>query len=506
MAIDPFIPSSSIGQRNGDLFVKMRAQLDDLQRQLSTGKKSDGFAELGLGRRVSLDARSKIATLEGWNKGIEMGDLRIKFMNQSIEGFARQTQDGKGDARPGAYVMGANGTVAGQVLARERMAQSIDMLNAEVGGRYLFSGRSHDVKPVETLDVIMNGDGAGRAGVRQLISERQQADAGATDLGRLTNTLAGTSVTIAREAANPPYGFTLAGASSTSAGIAATFTAGPPASVGFNVAANPNPGEKVSFVLNLPDGSTETVELEARLPTTGGSPATGFAIGATPAATAANLQASVTAALQAQTATSLNAASAIVAARDFFAGSNSSPPVRVPGPSFATATAAPAAVIGATVIWYKGDDDPAFAARSTSTLQVDDQQVVATGARANEEAFREGLAAFAVYSATSFSASDPNSRDRYEAMADRVRSQLSFETAQKPQDIGTEIAAAQVSMNAAKDRHKASINFLEAARAGVEDASQEEVAASLLALQTRLQATYQTTAMLSRLTLTSYLN
>ncbi len=98
-----------------------------------------------------------------------------------------------------------------------------------------------------------------------------------------------------------------------------------------------------------------------------------------------------------------------------------------------------------------------------------------------------------------------NSRDRYEALADRVRRGLAFDGQQKPQDIGVEIAASQSAMKAAKDRHTTSANLLEAARAGVEDASQEEVASQLLSLQTRLQASYQTTSILSRLSLVNYL-
>ena len=170
MSIDPFIPSSNTGRRNGDMFIQMRARLDDLQRQLATGKKADSFAELGLGRRVSLDARTKLSNIEGWNKAIEQGDLRIRFMMQSIEGINKNALDGKGDARPGAFVVGANNQVAGQVLARDKLSQTIDMLNVEVGGRYLFSGRSHDVKPVENINLILDGDGAGRFGVSTLSS------------------------------------------------------------------------------------------------------------------------------------------------------------------------------------------------------------------------------------------------------------------------------------------------------------------------------------------------
>ena len=41
--------------------------------------------------------------------------------------------------------------------------------------------------------------------------------------------------------------------------------------------------------------------------------------------------------------------------------------------------------------------------------------------------------------------------------------------------------------------------------ADVEDVSNEETAAKLLSLQTKMQAAYQTTAIISRLSLTEYL-
>lgn len=507
MTVRPFSASNLIPQRNSDLFVDMRSRLDDLQRQLATGRKAETYSALGIERRISLDARGKMSAAEGWIKGIEQGDLRIKFMMQTIEGFSKQTLEAKSDARPGGFVVSANGTVAGQVLATSRLQAAIDMLNTDVDGRYLFSGRSHDVKPVEGFDMIMNGDGVSRDGVRTMISERRQADAGVGNLGRLTNTLAGTTVTVAREVANPPYGFVIAGATSASPAIAASVTAGPPASAAFNVTGTPLAGESVSLTLDLPDGTRETITLEARAPGSTGPAELGFTIGATPAATAANLQASVTAALQKETATSLDAASSIIAARNFFAGSNGNPPLRVPGPPFNTATAPPApAAPNTTVIWYRGDDSAAISARNTALLQIDDRQVAPTGARANEEAFQEGLAQLAAFASGSFPSTDPNARDRYEALADRVRTGLAFTNKQKPQDIAVEIGASQSSMAAAKERHRTAMNLLETARANVEDANKEEVAASLLALQTRLQAAYQTTSILSRLNLANFIS
>ncbi|OYW97707.1 MAG: hypothetical protein B7Z14_16940, partial [Bosea sp. 32-68-6] len=246
--------------------------------------------------------------------------------------------------------------------------------------------------------------------------------------------------------------------------------------------------------------------LAARATGTTGQASDSFEIGVDVNATAANLRASITAALGKEAATTLSAASSQVAARNFFAGTPSSPPLRVPGPPYNTATAAPAAGTAAnTVIWYRGDDgsDPA---RSTASVQVDKGQIVGTGARANEEAFRIGLAQFAIMAAESFPANDANSQARYEAMTARVSDRLAFGNgAQKPAEIITEFGSAQTALARAKERHESTKNYLDTTLSSVETVSREEVAVQILSLQTQLQASYETTAILSKLTLTNYL-
>ena len=64
------------------------------------------------------------------------------------------------------------------------------LLNTPAGDRYLFSGRAGDKPATETLDHILNGDGA-RAGLKQMIAERNQADLGANGLGRLAHPAGG---------------------------------------------------------------------------------------------------------------------------------------------------------------------------------------------------------------------------------------------------------------------------------------------------------------------------
>lgn len=486
-------------------FVATRSQLDDLQRQLVTKKRSETFADLGMDRGTSLDLNNKLSTLDGYLTGIQRADVNLNLMTKSVENFTKLINEMKSDARPGSYLPSSTGRSAPQVLAEEKFKQVLDMLNTDVSGRYLFSGRTSDVEPVEGFSLIMDGD-ATRAGLKQLIAERKLADLGTTGMGRLTAGGAGTSATITEEAGDPPYGFKIAAASTNSAALNTTYTAGPPADVAVNVVGTPLVGETLKIKLDLPDGTQEEIVLTARDATTTGKPHETFEIGANAAATAANLRAAISAALSNEAKTTLSASSAQVAAKDFFNGSPSNPPLRVPGPPFETATAAPAPGTAAnTVIWYKGDD-AAGSARATASVQADQGQIVATGARANEEAFKIGLAQFAVLAAETFPATDATSADRYDALTQRTREQLGFPNgAQKPSEIIVELGSAQTALAQAKERHNSTKNYLTTTLDGVENVTTEEVAAQILALQTQLQASYQTTSILSKLSLTNYL-
>lgn len=486
-------------------FVSTRAQFDDLQRQLSTKQRSTSYGDLGIDRRVSLDLNGKVSRIDSWLSGIELSNVNLKLSSQSVENFAKLAAESRNDMRSNSYVPAAGGRTAPQVLAEEKFKQTLDLLNIAVNGRYLFSGKTSDTQPTASFDEIMNGDGAGKVGLRQLIEERRQADVG-SGLGRLTTNMpTTTSVTITDEAS--VYGFKLAGATSSGTGIAVTYGNGTPSNVAADVTAQPQPGDKISLKLTLPDGTQEEVVLTARAAGTDGSAADTFEIGATPADTANALKASIEAALGREAKTTLPAASAQMAAADFFAGSPNNPPKRVPGPNFATTLAPPsnAGTAATTVTWYRGDDgsDPA---RSTATVQIDQGQVVGTGARANEQAFRVGLAQFAVMSIMNFPASDANSQAGYEAMASRVGEQLGFGGAtQKPAEIVTELGSAQTTLAAAKERHQSTKNYLDTTLSGLENVTTEEVATQILSLQTQLQASYQVTSMLSKLSLTNFL-
>ena len=313
-------------------------------------------------------------------------------------------QNTKSAAVPGSFDPGSDGRTIAQRTAEEGFKEAIDLLNVDDNGRYLFSGRAADVKPVASYDLILNGDGS-HAGLKQLIAERKAADLGSNGLGRLTLTPAAAGVTVSEEAPGLPFGFKISGAAADGSGIVASFTAGPPASAGLALAGQPADGDKVRLVLTLPDGTQQTVELTARTTVSPGAPENAFAIGASIAATAANLATAMTSALGQQASTTLAAASAQVAAQDFFAGSPSNPPTRVAGPPFDSATATVAGTASDTVIWYQGDDT-APSARATAPVKLDASQTVGLGAQANEPGLRAALAQFGALAAETFPASD----------------------------------------------------------------------------------------------------
>ena len=199
------------------------------------------------------------------------------------------------------------------------------------------------------------------------------------------------------------------------------------------------------------------------------------------------------------------AASAVAAGNDFFNTDASNPPQRVAGPPFDTATALVNGTAADTVNWYLGDDatdDP----RNTAIARVDQSLAVSYGVRANEHALATAVQSFAVFAAVSFSGSDPNAQGQYAALRQRVGAALvGVPNEQKLSDIQGQLAGAQSALGSAKDRHQQVNTALQNLLQSVEGAPIEEVGAQILALQTSLQATLQTTAMLLQTNLLKYI-
>ncbi len=480
--------------------VSMRTQLGDLQRQMATGKKSDTYAGIGLDRGLTVGLRSHLSSMASYGDSITNVGVRLDLAQSALTRIADIGREVKAATAPAT----TSGPQMTQQLALSSLGEILGLLNTQAGDRYLFSGLAADTPAVETVDHILNGDGA-RAGLKQVISERNQADLGASGLGRLVvSAPTVTSVQLAEDVAGSPFGFKLTSISSTMTGSSVTGPAGAPPAMSVDIgAANPNAGETVKFTFALPDGSSETLTLTATASTTPGP--NEFTIGATSDVTATNLQAKLTTALGTLADTALSAASALAASGDFFDIDAANPPQRVAGPPFNTATALTNGTAANTVSWYTGEAGSS-SARSTASAKVDQSIGVSYGLRANEEGIRWQLQQIAALAAIPLPAADPNTTALGAKLNDRIRPALDVPAGtQSIETIQAELAGAQTTLQAAKDRHQQTNATLSDLLQKVEGVSNEEVAAQILAMQTTLQASLQTTAILYQTNILKYL-
>lgn len=480
--------------------VAMRTQLGDLQRQLGTGKKSDTYAGMGVERGLAVGLRSQLAAIKSYGDSITSVDVRLNLAESTLSRIAQVGTDVKALTAPTI----TGGTQITQQLAHSALSEILGLLNTQAGERYLFSGLAADTPAVATPELVLDGD-LTRAGLKQIISERKQADLGASGLGRLViSAPSATSVQLAEDVAGSPFGFKLTSISSGLTGSIVAGPAGAPPAMSVDLGVTiPNPGETVRFTFALPDGSSETLTLTATASATPGP--NEFTLGATPAATAANLQATLTASLTTLANTALSAASAYAAASDFFDIDAANPPQRVAGPPFNTATALINGTATNTVYWYTGEAGP-DPARSTVTARVDRSITVSFGLRANEQGIRWVVQNLAAVAATTIVPTDPNAAAQSTALNLRLADALVVPAGiQKIQTIAADLAGAHDTVQAAKERHRQTTSTLTDLLQNIEGIPQEQVGAEILALQTNLQASLQVTAMLYKTSLVNFI-
>ena len=494
---------SSIGAQSQMIMqqlVQMRSQFDDLQRQLSTGQKSATYAGLGVDRGITVSLNSQLSALSSFNDTIQNVMARTNIMQTVLGNMTDITTTVKSAMVQANGVSDGSGAAIAQQTAQSSLDQLLALLNSQSGDRYLFSGRATDQPAVETLDHILNGDGS-KAGLKQLITERNQADLGIDGLGRLTISSAGSTVQVDEQATT--FGLKLASITTTSGNATVSGPTGSPASMSVNFTGVPAPGDTVTMRFNLPDGTSSNVTLTATTESPPG--ANQFTIGANANQTAANFQTALTSAIGTLGATALTAASAVAASSDFFNADANNPPQRVNGSSpFYAATGLVPGTTANTVIWYTGETgaDPA---RSTATARIDTSLTVNYGARANEDAIRNLVQNVATLAAVNISPTDPNGVALSSALDQRLTTNLGAPGQQTIADIESDIAGAQTAMQAATKRHQQTSASLSDFLQQIDGVSNEQVGAELLTLQTRMQASLQVTSMLSQISLVNYI-
>ena len=623
MAINSIIGPG--GSLFGQAVQNLNTQLTTLSTQLATGEKSSTYSGMGVGEGFAIAARSQLAGISAFTDTITNVNTTINVANTALQSLSKISGQVQSDAASTPQNLDSNGQTIAQQNAQSELTSLVGILNTQAGDRFIFSGSAINTPSVASADNILNGNGT-QAGLKQVIAERAQAD-GTTGLGRLviTTVPAPTTVSVAEDVAGSPFGLKLSSVSSSLTGATVTGPSGSPAGVSISLGVtNPNPGDQVSLTFNLPDGTTASVQLTASSAT---PPPTGsFAIGATPALTATNLNAALNTAIGKLANTTLVAASAVAAGHNFFdpsgtatgsvvnnkaappapitgatalsgaAGTDSLatnfaagntitvngtpitfvasgatgnqlnvtdsvqtllskidsiagtstpstisggvitlhtdnaaslsvtssnapalaalgfgpavtatlPPLRVSGSPLSTATSL---VNGSanTVSWYTGNSGTG-SGRASSTARIDSSISVQYGAQANEQAIRTALEGVAVFAAVTTSPTGTNSAAQVSALSLRTATNLTPQPGQQIiSDIQTDFAVAQNTMKEASARQSQTQTMLQNIVDQTETVSTQQVASEILALQTTLQASYQTTSMLAGLTLTKFL-
>jgi flagellar hook-associated protein 3 FlgL len=608
--------------------LNLNNQLTMLQDQLTTGKKSSSYSGMGSNEGFAIAARSQLANISAFKDTMSNINTDIGIANTALQSMVDIGTTVLNSAYSSMQTLNSAGQTISQQTATSQLSSMLGILNLQAGDRYLFSGSAINTPSVASMDDILNGTTT-QAGLKQVISERAQAD-GTAGLGRLvitTPVLTPTAVQVAEDAAGSPFGLKLSAISSSLTGATVTGPAGSPAAISVDLGpSNPNNGDKVSFAFKLPDGTTESIQLTASSATP--PPVGSFAIGATSTVTAANLKAALNTAIGTLANTSLVAASAVAAGNDFFnsagtatgsvvnnkaavpapitgatllsgaastdslttnfaagdsitvngtpitfvasgatgnnqinvtdsvqtlltkidalsgtttpstihggvvtlhtdnattlavTSSNSpafaalgfpatatatQPPLRVSGSPLSAATSQVSGTPANTISWYTGEAGQG-SARATAIARVDQSVTVQYGARANESAIRSQLQTLAVFAAVTTSATNPNAALQVAALSQRTAQNLAKQPGQQTiQDIQSDLATAQLTMKNATTRQTTSAGMLQAIIDQAESVSPDQVASQILTLQTNLQASYKTTAMLAQLSLTKFL-
>lgn len=540
MAISPM--SYSVGWLRG--LSETRENMVDLQRQMTTGKKADLYS--GLGGATQIDTavlmRAKIKNVEAYESSVALLTTRMETMDVSLERFHELTREMRTAVSATVPVAELPNAATLKAQAQDALDEAASLLNAEVGGRYMFAGRKTTTEPVVSSKLMIDGDmpldGFKQVAAERLIADQGQADGNGKFTGRLDINSTANDVQLAAQATD--YGMKIAGveakAKDGSDVTAAHVTSTPSGSGGLDeftvdfTSGRPQSGDTMTVKLELPDGSTTSFKLKAvyERPVIADSDPDPVkaakqaiiaeidaddeegvvryeipldaALNPVPGGTLTNFETALTGEINRVAATELESASAFAAADDFF---DADPPRRVDTSSLpldqATTSRSGAAD---TVDWYKGDTatDP----RKTSVAAVADGVSIEYGAQANEAGLKDTIKNLAVMAIAEYDLPGEEGEAIYSSKSERLISNFR-DAGTDIGEIRAEIAQQNVVVSKANERNGMEKATAENLLSSVEDADINEVAVSLLQLQTQLQGSYQVTAMLSQLSLVNLL-
>ncbi len=190
MAISLLSPTLGLNRS----ITESRDLLSQLQQQLATGRKVNTYGDLGNARSQILSMRSELSQIGSYQDTITQTDIRLDVMLLSLERVRTIASETKSDAHEVGFELNSTGQTVYQTEVNSRLDEIVGLLNTNIGDRHLFAGRAIEQPPVVPVKDFIEGSGS-RAGFKQIVSERRQADLGADARGRLVLTGPEASVT-----------------------------------------------------------------------------------------------------------------------------------------------------------------------------------------------------------------------------------------------------------------------------------------------------------------------
>src|SRR5690606_3622764 len=139
-----------------NLITGMKKRYDALQTQLATGQRHSNLAEMGSSRFFDLSMRTRINKIDAYAETMKTVDLRLEVLDTTVTRPDKIESTQRTSVTPGGYGTGNINFNTTPTVAYSRLDEVMTLLNAEVGGRYLFGGSHIENKPVVSASVAIN--------------------------------------------------------------------------------------------------------------------------------------------------------------------------------------------------------------------------------------------------------------------------------------------------------------------------------------------------------------
>ncbi len=484
-----------------DNLSRLTEKLHTYGTQLSTGKKGESHSDYAMGGHIIAGIHQQNNQASGYLNAIDNVRPTMDMMYNNLERMKELSLSLRQDTVSLTNNPTPVAKSALEARAKSHLEESISIYNSNISGKYLFSGRLSQQKPVENYTHIINGDAYGRAGLQQIVEERLQADLGTNSLGRLALTQTNSStLTIAKDAEHD-FGFNITSLRLPDLSLATISGNLNEITLDFSTMALSD-GQKIDLSFELPNGETHRLSLIAQQ--TSNNEKYGFSIGNNANETMESFKATITNALTEIASTQLSAASMYVSGQNFFDPSR--PVQRISGNDPYTATTFENATEDNTVLWYKGEIATETNPENRRRLNIDENYAIGYAVSADELPLRENIMMGALLMVEKNITDSSDSFKRQVALSQYISQNIMPDDPNKGLSSSLSQFASILETTASlRQVHSDMMNFTEGLISEIETADINEVSVRILDIRTRLEASYKLTSILSEMSLVNYL-